>query len=149
MPVSTEGTIASEIVIDAPAARVFAALTEPQQIVQWWGSDDSYRTTAVEIDLRVGGSIRYVARGSQGNEMTIAGTFLEVDPPTRLAYTWNPSWEDGIPETIVRFELSERDGSTLLRLQHSGFVAADTSEEHDEGWALVFAWLKAYAERAA
>ena len=147
MPLSTEGTIASEIVIDAPAARVFAALTDPEQILQWWGSPEAYRTTGAQCDVRVGGSYRLEATSSEGNVMNIVGTFLEVDPPKRLAYTWNPSWEDDMPETIVRFDLTERDGSTLVRLEHTGFVAAEARDGHDRGWTLVLGWLKAFTEQ--
>jgi uncharacterized protein YndB with AHSA1/START domain len=49
------GTILATVEIAAPPERVFRALTTPDEIVRWWGSDDAYRTTGFTADLQVGG----------------------------------------------------------------------------------------------
>lgn len=64
-----------------------------------------------------------------------------------LAFTWNPSWDDAATETLVRFDLEERDGVTTVRLTHSGF-AAEVSRERHQGWPQILSWLQGYAERA-
>lgn len=46
---------------DAPAALIFRALTEPELVTRWWGSEDA-QWEVCEIDLRVGGTWRYVVR---------------------------------------------------------------------------------------
>jgi uncharacterized protein YndB with AHSA1/START domain len=53
---TTAGTIVQEITIDAPATRVFDALTHPSERVRWWTAPDGrFRTTGMESDLRPGG----------------------------------------------------------------------------------------------
>jgi uncharacterized protein YndB with AHSA1/START domain len=142
-------TIVKEIEINAPAAKIFAALTEPDQLARWWGSDDAYRCTKMERELRVGGRWRTTGNGCDGGEFSVGGVYRIVDPPRLLEYTWEPSW--GTPhdvETIVRFELEERDGVTRLRLTHRGFSTIASRDEHDKAWTQVLGWLTAFVERS-
>ena len=53
--------------------------------------------------------------------MTVSGTYLEVDRPRALAYTWMPSWEKELPATEVRYTLSPVSGGTLVQVEHTGF----------------------------
>lgn len=143
----TPTTIVRDITINAPAAKIFAALTEPDQLVQWWGDDATYHTTHMERDLRVGGAWRTDGVGRDGEPFFVYGVYRAVDAPRLLEYTWRYSWAD-VPdaETIVRFELAERDGVTQLRLIHSGFADATAREQHEIGWTTVFGWLSNFVE---
>jgi uncharacterized protein YndB with AHSA1/START domain len=47
--------IVREIIIKAPAARVFEALVDPTQRMKWWGQEGRFETTNAESDLRPGG----------------------------------------------------------------------------------------------
>jgi len=77
----------------------------------------------------------------------VHGTYLEVDRPRALAYTWMPSW-DTLPATTVRFTLTPIAGGTRLNLLHDGFAGFDKSQTgHTEGWKRVLGWLSAYSER--
>ena len=143
----TETTLVREITINAPAAKVFAALTDPDQLPKWWGDDESYHCTHMERDLRVGGTWKTTGVGAGGGEFTVEGKYLAIDAPRLLEYSWLPSF--GTPhdaETIVRFELTERDGATHLRLTHTGFSSRESRDQHDAGWGTVLGWLTAYAE---
>lgn len=144
----TSSTIVTSVVINASAAKVFAALTEPEQLMQWWGDDAVYRSTSIEGDLRVGGTWRTTGTSADGEAFAVSGRYLIVEPPHLLEYTWNHEWGGGPahPETVVRYELDERDGVTHLRLTHSGFVDPADKADHEAGWALVLGWLRAYAE---
>src|ERR1039457_6984341 len=62
-----EDTILVELFIDAPPARVFEAITDPAQLLQWWGQEGMYRTTKWQGDLRVGGSWRSEGVGADGS----------------------------------------------------------------------------------
>ena len=119
-------TAEREIIINAPAAAVFSALTDPKQIVQWWSDDSMYHTTAWNHDLRAGGSVRhagrFVAALQDGGEFEGIGVYRIVESPRVLEYT--RSYAGGIPipeETVIRYELDERDGRTRVRVVHSGF----------------------------
>src|SRR5262245_23076302 len=83
------GVIVQEITIDAPAARVFAAFTNPSERVLWWNADDGrFRTTHMESDLRPGG--RWEMRGTRGDgsPFTVKGEYRAVEPPHMLEFTW-------------------------------------------------------------
>lgn len=139
--------IEQEIFIDAPAEKIFAALTDPKQLPQWWGGDDDYHIEAMESDLRVGGKWRTFGRGCEGKEFAVHGEYRAIDRPTLLEYTWNYDWDGDAKETVVRFELMAKDGGTLLRLKHSGFHDVAARNDHNDGWKRVLGWLAAYARR--
>jgi uncharacterized protein YndB with AHSA1/START domain len=137
--------IKKEILISAPAARVFEAITDPRQRVKWWGSPGKFQTTEMESDLRPGGA--WVMRGSRigGNPFTIRGIYRAVEPPHALETTWLADWEEHAAETIVRFDLIESGGATTVRLTHSGFTN-EKSREYYQGWPWLLALLQAYVQ---
>jgi uncharacterized protein YndB with AHSA1/START domain len=110
---------------DAPRDRVFAAYTDPELIPEWWGLRDS--TTVVDqMDVRAGGSWRFVMRDQDGSETAFRGTYREVTPPERIVQTFE--WE-GMPgyvsvETATFEDLGERTRVTTTSIFH-------TTEERD------------------
>lgn len=108
---------------EAPRHLVYRAFTEPDLIRRWWAGRRA-SVTAVESDLRVGGSYRYAAQANEGSEgefedafleVAFRGTFREVVANERLVYT--EVFEAQPQEellTTVTFE--ERDGRTTLRM---------------------------------
>lgn len=81
--------------IRKPLEKVWAALTVPERIADWF--------TEADLELRIGG--RYRLRFPQAED-SVDGRIVELDPPRLLAHTW-PHAEH--PGSIVRYEL-ERDG---------------------------------------
>jgi len=139
-----QGTIIATVVIDAPIERVFAALTVPEEVMRWWGSDDTYRTTEWEADLRVGGRWRAAGRGRDGQPFTVEGEYLELDPPRKLVQSWRPVWDNG-HVTTVSYRLDTIGASTRVTVRHDGFVARPQAcESHAQGWERVLGWLAAY-----
>ena len=67
-----------------------------------------------EIDLRVGGSYRYVWRHEKGQEMGMGGVYREIVVPERIVSTekFDESWYPG--EALGTLSLTERDGRTLV-----------------------------------
>jgi uncharacterized protein YndB with AHSA1/START domain len=121
----TEREIRIERVFDAPRDRVFAVYTDPELIPEWWGPRD---TTAVvdEMDVRPGGSWRFVVRIADGSETAFRGTYREVTPPERIVQTFE--WE-GLPgrvsvETATFEDLGDCTKVTTTSLFH-------TPEERD------------------
>jgi uncharacterized protein YndB with AHSA1/START domain len=121
----TEREIHIERVFDAPRDRVFAVYTDPELIPEWWGPRGG--TTIVDtMDVRAGGSWRFVMRGADGSENGFRGTYREVTPPERIVQTFE--WE-GMPghvsvETAVFEDLGERTKVTTTSIFH-------TPEERD------------------
>ena len=142
--ISATQAIVKEITIDAPAERVFEALTNPEQRKHWWGSEGRFQTAHVESDLRVGGKWKMSGTGF-GRPFTVIGEYRAIERPRVLAFTWLPSWQADSSETLVRFDLSEENGVTTVRVTHSG-LTPEGAEAH-KGWAQILAWLRTFAER--
>jgi uncharacterized protein YndB with AHSA1/START domain len=142
-----EDTIVEEIVINASAETVFAALTVPEERMRWWGADGRFKTTHVESDLKPGGKWLMRGIGVGGRPFTLQGVYREIDRPRLLVFTWLPSWQEGAFESLVRFDLAERGGVTMVRVTHSGLTTESSRAQH-RGWPDILAWLKAYAEEA-
>jgi uncharacterized protein YndB with AHSA1/START domain len=140
---STSDTIIEEITIKGSAERIFEAIVDPKQRVKWWGKKGVYESTHAESDTRVGG--KWLMKGiGMGRDFSVYGEYRKVDRPRLLEFTWIPSWQDGSPESIVRFELNEKEGVTTVRLTHSGLTPA--GREAHKGWPQVLGWLRDYVE---
>ena len=61
-----------------------------------------------------------------------------------LAFTWLPDWQQNPTETLVRFDLTEKDGLTTVRLTHSG-LTPEGVQAH-KGWPQILVWLRGYVE---
>lgn len=98
---------------DAPRRLVFEAMTKPEHVRRWWGIlSDEYSVTVCEIDLRPGGSWRFVGRGPKG-EYAFHGTYREIVPPERLVFTeiYEPFPD---VESVVTSLFAEEAGKTRL-----------------------------------
>jgi uncharacterized protein YndB with AHSA1/START domain len=97
---------------DAPIALVFDVLTKPEHVSKWF-APFACEMKECSIDLRVGGTYRQVFVAEDGTECSFRGTYLEIDPPTRIVETWLfEGWPDA--EAVETVELHETDGVTKL-----------------------------------
>jgi len=145
----TQGTILATVEIAATRERVFRALTDPKEVVRWWGSPDTYQTTEWTADLREGGSFRASGRGADGAPFAVQGEYLVVDPPNKLVHTWKADW-DGAHLTTVTFVLDAVASGTRVTLRHDGFEGRPEScSNHTAGWELVLGWLDAHASESS
>jgi uncharacterized protein YndB with AHSA1/START domain len=144
-PTITNDTIVQEIVIKAPAERVFEALTNLDQRTKWWGAEGRFQTSHMESDLRPGGKWMMRGIGIGGRPFTIRGEYRQVELPRLLVFTWLPDWQEDVFETLVRFDLTEENGITAVRLTHSG-LATESSRLSHKGWPQILIWLQTYCE---
>jgi uncharacterized protein YndB with AHSA1/START domain len=106
---------------DAPKHLVYKAYTTPELVKRWWSAGLG-EVTIAEIDLRVGGTWRYVMVTEDGSEVAFHGEYREIVPNERIVttevYEGGPEGETGYPEDeavdIVTF--TEVDGRTTLTL---------------------------------
>lgn len=121
-------------VIRASRAAVFAAWTDPEQIVQWWGAGGVTCTDA-ELDVVPGGHYRIANLTPDGHTMWISGSFAIVEPPTRLVYTWavEPHDDpDGFSRVEVRFdELAE---GTMVTVSQTLISTLEGRDMNRFGW---------------
>lgn len=111
-PASTD--IVLTRVFNAPRHLVFDTLTKPELLRRWFGAR-GWRLVECEVELRVGGSWRFVSVGPDGLKMGQGGVYREVRAPDRLVYTesYDDQWVPG--ESLVTAVLSERAGLTTLQ----------------------------------
>jgi uncharacterized protein YndB with AHSA1/START domain len=102
--------------INGPARIVFEAFTKAELLERWW-VPRSMGTTLLscEVDARVGGQYRLVF-AHDPEPVAFFGTYLEVEPYSRLAWT-NEEGGEGGPVTTVTFE--ESGGTTLVVLRET------------------------------
>lgn len=118
--------------IKAPPAKVYAALTDPKRMVQWWGPDAG-PTLRAEADVRPGGRFSVVFRLLNGDEHNPTGVYQEVIPNQKLVFTWE--WPE-MPEreSLVTFLLVPFDGGTDLTLIHEQLPDEGARISHEVGW---------------
>jgi uncharacterized protein YndB with AHSA1/START domain len=118
--------------IKAPPARIYAALTDPAQMIQWWGPDAG-PTLKAEADVRPGGRLSVLFRLLNGEEHNPTGIYREVVPDRKLVFTWE--WP-GIPEreSLVTFLLEPFVGGTELTLIHEHLPDEEARKSHEQGW---------------
>ena len=118
--------------IKAPPAKVWAAITQPELMLQWWGPDAG-PTLSVEADVRPGGRFSVVFRLLNGDEHNPTGVYREVVPERKLVFTWElPGASE--PDTLVTFQLEAIDGGTRLTLTHERLPDEVTRASHEQGW---------------
>jgi uncharacterized protein YndB with AHSA1/START domain len=138
MPITSSGTAKvtlpadDQILItrefDAPKHLVFKAWTTPELVKRWWHANRG-EVTIAEIDLRVGGTWRYVGESPDGRPVAFHGEYREIVPNERIVST---EAYEGAPDpdanaTVNTLTLTEVDGRTTLTV----LVHAPSKEVRD------------------
>ena len=144
--------LSKTIEIDAPVHVVFNALTDSNELTQWFPDLGTF-------EPRVGGKMHFTFLAERHKEMGdrdhhLDGEVLEISPNRKLVYTFIPSDEyrpDGVPPapTVVTWTLSEiGKNRTKVTLVHSGFTKEMDKLFKDvtSGWAYFTARLVEYCK---
>jgi uncharacterized protein YndB with AHSA1/START domain len=117
LPTDTQILITREFA--APKHLVYQAWTTPDLIKRWW-SGDRGQVASVEVDLRVGGTWRYVTIANAGFEVAFHGEYREIVPNERIVAT---EVYEAVPDAyaITSVTFTEEDGRTTLTMlvQHT------------------------------
>jgi uncharacterized protein YndB with AHSA1/START domain len=134
--VAADEDLTLELERTVPASReaVWKALTEPDELARWWGPA-GFTTPGIELDLRPGGAYRFAMRPPEGEPFHLSGEFTEVEPPSRLTYTfvWEPPNPDD-RETLATISLGEAGDSTKVTLVQGSFATHERLALHRDGW---------------
>ena len=118
--------------------RVFAAWLDPIALAKFMRPRADATATA-EVDGHVGGRFLIVMRHS-GKAVEHSGTYLEIDPPKRLSFTWKSVNTDSL-DTVVMIEFLESGQGTDLVLTHRRLPIARI-DSHREGWTTIILELE-------
>ncbi len=123
-------------VIDAPPEKVYAAWTQPDLLKQWF-APLPWTVSAVENDVRPGGTTSITMRSPEGEDFPSPGVFLEVVKNERLVFTdaytkaWEPS-EKPFMTAILTFE--DLGGKTRYTARVLHWTVADRQEHERMGF---------------
>jgi uncharacterized protein YndB with AHSA1/START domain len=125
LPSDTEILMVREF--DAPKHLVYKAYTTPELVARWWAGKRG-RVTSVDIDLRVGGTWRYVMIAEGGFEVAFHGEYKEIVPNERLVNTEVFEGAPGSGAALVTTTFEALDGD---RTKVSLLTSVDTKEIRD------------------
>jgi uncharacterized protein YndB with AHSA1/START domain len=97
---------------DAPRSLVWTAFTDPKHLPNW--QPERATMPVCEIDLRPGGTWRYVYRTAHGREREVTGTYREVDPIDRFVQVMTINGEENTTTTAF----AEHDGRTTVTVSN-------------------------------
>ncbi|MCX7307816.1 MAG: SRPBCC domain-containing protein [Afipia sp.] len=120
--------------LKASPAKVFAAWTDPEKIIHWFGPANTVGDSVeAQMDVRVGGSFRVRFKTDDGEQHEVGGKYLEVLPNERLVFTW--AWHS-TPErqSQVTVVLKPEGDMTFLTLTHDKFFDEAARDGHKRGW---------------
>jgi uncharacterized protein YndB with AHSA1/START domain len=144
-----QDAVISEIEIAAPPERVFKAIVDREQALQW-GAHEAFEITEWDLEPRVGGRWRFTSIEKATNkEYQHYGEVIEIDPPRVVAYTWLAHFHT-IPSqrTVVRWDLTPTATGTHVKVTHSGLAPMPKERgEYSQGWPGVLQAIKAFCEK--
>ncbi|MBI5670316.1 MAG: SRPBCC domain-containing protein [Chloroflexi bacterium] len=136
--------IERSIWIAAPRERVWQALTDPDQVEQWFAPGTTFKSSGSEVGAKL-----YVENPETGEEMYVQ--VLEVvDPPHRLVLRSQSAPPD--PTFYTSYRLEAENGGTRLIFTFSGYeglpqeIRQQMMSENDAGFELMLGNIKAYIE---
>lgn len=122
----TVDAVEVETRIAASPETVFDFFVDPDKMIQWMGR-------SVELDPRPGGGFRC----DINDDAVASGSYVEVDRPSRVVFTWGWNGEDSVTppgSSTVEVLLAPDGDGTHLRLIHHDLPGAESAEKHGHGW---------------
>lgn len=131
-----------ERVFPASAARVFEMVSQPQNMVRWWGLEGML-VSDHNLNFSRLGPWHSTLESSDGTRKLVSGEVIQIDPPHFIAFTW--AWHDGGPggprqaETRVTIEIGSvgADRAKMV-LRHYDLGADSARAGHAKGWLSIF-----------
>jgi uncharacterized protein YndB with AHSA1/START domain len=136
--------IQKTIVIDASPEVIFKAITDPEELTQWFPDQAA-------LEPRIGGKVRFdfseTKSGKKGGS-GIQGTITEFISNEKISYTWEHTHNSSeISKSVVTWELVRiKDDGTRVNLKHTGSKTKEIAKERDQGWSYFLPQLKKYCE---
>ena len=128
---------------DAPRSLVWSAFTDPKHVPHWQTGPEGFTMPVCEIDLRTGGTWRYVWRNVHGREFTASGIYREVTPEERIVIVSTRDGEENTNTTVF----ADQGGRTVVTatLRFASKASRDHAVPYAKGGtASSYARLDAY-----
>lgn len=121
-------------VFEVPRATLWRAWTHEAQLAQWL-KPFGVSTDSVSFDVREGGKYRYTMTNEEtGETFPTSGTFLEVEPMSRLVFTWGEPDAPVDTAPVISLILTEHDDGTELVFHLRGYDGRPGDGFVYDGW---------------
>jgi uncharacterized protein YndB with AHSA1/START domain len=123
-------------VLPAPPDVVFDEWLDPAGMTEWMCPRPA-RAVKIMLEPSVGGSLRIDIEDS-GFSLYVTGTFVELDRPRRLRFTWSCSaWADPSVQSLVTVTLEDHGaGETMMTIEHEQ-LPPEELDTHRRGWGTI------------
>src|SRR5258706_1074049 len=133
-----------EVIVNAPASKVWKALTDKKEMKKWYFDIEDFKP-------KIGYSFKFYGE-KEGKKFPTSCIITEVEKGKKIAYTW--SYDEHPAITTVTFRLSDEGDKTKVRLTHEGLEKTPTGDRdfsrqsHQQGWeSIIGTSLKRYVEK--
>jgi len=127
--------------IPAPRQKVFDAWLSPQMLAKIMRPGGKDMTSKVTNDPVKGGRFSILMTAG-GKDIPHGGTYLEIDPHSRLAFTWESP--HSLDDSVVTIDFAEPEpGVTEVTLHQVKFKSEDARNDHKGGWTAILSCLEA------
>lgn len=128
--------------IAASPEKVYRAWLDPETLVRFMRNCQGFSLTSAETDPRVGGRFTLMMRAGETMLPPHSGTYLELVPCSRLAFTWESEFSRAENSTVT-IELRPEAGGTAITLTHVRFIDEAARAQHLDGWTVILDGLVA------
>lgn len=113
--------------VSAPRDLVWQVWTEPKHLEQWWGPN-GFTVTTESIDIRVGGTWKFLMHGPDGTDYPNVIVFTEIAKPERISHDHGDGTENGIHfKATITFE---EEGKNKTRITMKSVFPTQEARDH-------------------
>lgn len=118
--------------IKAPIHQVYEAWTTPEIMCKWMGPGNVVCEKII-MDVNIGGRYELHMKTDDGMKIAI-GEYRVIEENKCLEFTWE--WDDSdFKDSIVKISFEDKNGETLLTLNHDHLPSAESASHHNQGWS--------------
>ena len=124
--------------INAPQTEVFNAWLDPEMLAKFMLPGPNMSVPSASSDATVGGRFAIVMKAGN-DEIPHAGTYKEIDPHSRIVFTWESPFSTD--DSTISLDFAPVDGGTHVTLTHVKFPSEESRNNHEGGWTQILSAL--------